>query len=36
MKEALERIEKVAWEVIPQMTEALILEEIQKLKDEEA
>ena len=31
---ARERIETVAWEVIPQMAETLIREEIRKLKGE--
>jgi hypothetical protein len=35
VKDALERIERVAWEVIPQMAEALIREEIRKLKGED-
>ena len=34
MREAVERIERVAWEVIPQLAETLIREEIRKLKGE--
>jgi hypothetical protein len=34
VREAVERIERIAWEVIPQMAEAVIREEIRKLKGE--
>ena len=34
MREAVERIERIAWEVIPQLAESLIKEEIRKLKGE--
>ena len=32
IEQAVERIEKVAWEVVPRLAETLILEEIRKLK----
>jgi len=32
VRQVVERVERVAWEVIPQMAEALIREEIRKLK----
>ena len=32
MRQALERVEAVAWEVIPQMAETLVREEIRRMK----
>jgi hypothetical protein len=34
VKQVLERIERIAWEVIPQMAETLVREEIRKMKGE--
>jgi hypothetical protein len=35
VREAVARIEQVAWDVIPRLAETLIREEIRKLKGEE-
>ena len=35
MKQVLERVEAIAWEVIPQMSETLVREEIRKMKGED-
>ena len=36
MREAIERIEQVAWEVVPKLAETLIQEEIRRLKGDGA
>ena len=32
MRQAVERVEQIAWEVIPQLAETLIHEEIRRMK----
>jgi hypothetical protein len=34
VKQVIDQIEQIAWEVIPQMAETLVREEIRKLKGE--
>ena len=34
LRQAVERVEAIAWEVIPQLAETLVREEIRRMKDE--
>jgi hypothetical protein len=34
VKETIERIEKIAWEVVPQLAETLVQEEIRRMKED--